>query len=101
MKMQLSFENPDFTRYLHKPAASSTTASQLTQISSASKPTSLENKHSKYNLYLKASALLEGLLLLRNKRETIENFSAAFFSPVVLQIDDYNNKIKLPVRFRA
>lgn len=67
MKRQLSFENPDFTRYLHKPATSSTTASQLTQIPSASKPASLGNKHSKYNLYLKASALLEGLLLLEEQ----------------------------------
>lgn len=49
--MQLSFENPDFTRYLHKQATSRTTASQLTQIPRASKPTCLENVHSKHNLY--------------------------------------------------
>lgn len=49
--MWLTFENANFTSYLHKQATSRITASQLTQIPLASKPIYLENVHSKQNLY--------------------------------------------------
>lgn len=53
--MQLSFERPDFTYYLHKQATSRIIASQLTQIALVSKPTCLENMHSKHILYKRLS----------------------------------------------
>lgn len=53
--MQLSFECPDFTYYLHKQATSRIAASQLSQIALFSKPSCLENMHSKHILYKRLS----------------------------------------------
>ena len=92
--MQLSLENPDFTRCLHKQATSSTSESQLTRISLASKPTCLENEHSKHNPY-KSLGFAGGTFAIEEQERGYWKSLCCFLFPT--KIHDYSIKIKPPV----